>query len=88
MKWIPIFAVLLLAGCSALPGVLGGVEIRTSNEADAMRACAALADVMTPGVSPQAVIELTRGAIGSSALGADPAAGLERCAKMIRQLAP
>ena len=87
LKLIPFIALAALAGCTGLPMLTGGVTIYTSPEAGAMRACAALTDVVTPGVSPLAMLELVKGAMGAgTVLGDSPAEALENCSGMIRAL--
>ena len=87
MKLLPFIALAALAGCAGLSMLPGGVTIYTSPEAGAMRACADLTDVVTPGVSPLAMVELARGAMGAgTVLGDSPAEALENCAGMIRAL--
>jgi len=85
-----ITCALILAGCSGPISSLVGsrVTIYSTPEAGAMRACAALADVATPGISPLAIVELARGAMSASnALGDTPADAMEKCAKMLRAVA-
>ena len=78
--------VLALAGCAGpiSLGLLGKTSINSSPAANAMRTCAALSDVVTPGISPQAVTQLARGILeGPLALGNTPASALRNCAKII-----
>ena len=87
MKLISIIVALTLAGCGGPIGslVAGNVTIYSTPEAGAMRACAALADVATPGISPLAIVELAKGAMSASnALGNTPADAMEKCAEMLR----
>jgi len=75
-------ATLTLAGCNGLP--LGTATIHSNPVANAMRTCAALTDVVTPGISPMAAYEITKNALGDVlALGNTPAAALRNCAQMI-----
>ena len=83
---------LVLAGCSgggvgAISQLAGGV-IYSSPQAGKLRACAALADVATPGFSPLALSSLLQGASGNGvSLGSTPAEALENCAAMLRLMA-
>ncbi len=73
-----------LAGCETIPLIGGGTKIQSSPAASAMRTCAALSDVVTPGISPLAAAELARGVLGAPlALGNTPAGALRNCAKII-----
>ena len=76
---------LALASCSTIPlGPFGAAKIQSSPAANAMRTCAALSDVVTPGISPLAVAQLVRGALGAPlALGNTPQGALRNCAKII-----
>lgn len=83
MKPILILAALALAGCSS--GFIGGVEIRTSPQAEGMRTCAALTDILTPGVSPMAIASMVQGVLTptpGAALGEDPAEAMRECAEI------
>ena len=83
--WITISAALVLAGCTSIPlGPFGAAKIQSSPAANAMRTCAALSDVVTPGISPAAVATLTRGILGKPlALGNTPQGALRNCANII-----
>jgi len=83
MKTVFLCAVAFaLAGCSGLP--LGTATIHSNPAANAMRTCAALTDVVTPGISPMAAMEITKNALGDVlALGNTPASALRNCARMI-----
>ena len=88
MKPIPMLgALLIVAGCTGGPislGLLGSTTIQSSPAANAMRTCAALSDVVTPGISPLAAAQLVRGALGAPmALGNTPQGALRNCAKII-----
>ncbi len=78
---------LIVAGCNGSPvslGLLGSTQITSSPAANAMRTCAALSDVVTPGISPLAAAQLARGALGAPlALGNTPQGALRNCAKII-----
>ncbi len=78
--------VLALGACAGnIPlGPFGATKVRSSPAANAMRTCAALSDVVTPGLSPLAAAELARGILGAPlALGNTPAGALRNCAKII-----
>ena len=78
--------VLALAGCTGPVslGLLGSTKIQSSPAANAMRTCAALSDVVTPGISPLAVAQLARGILGAPlALGNTPQGALRNCARII-----
>ena len=81
---------LVLAGCGSLSGLIGGnVQFNTSPQADAMRTCAALVDILTPGVSPLAALTIAKGAlIGGGALGVDPGEAMLECAGIYDGLTP
>jgi len=75
-------AIFALTGCISLP--VDSVTIHSSSAANAMRLCAALTDVVTPGISPMAAIEITENALGDVlVLGITPARALRNCARMI-----
>ena len=76
---------LALTGCSGMAFGPGGiVSIQTNPAADAMRTCAALADVVTPGVSPMAAYQISKGALTETlALGNTAAGALRNCARII-----
>ncbi len=84
MKTIILCAsVLALAGCGGALSPLGGA-IHSSPTANALRTCAMMADLLTPGVSPAAAAEVGRNALRESlALGATPAGAMRRCAGML-----
>lgn len=82
-----IIMALALSGCGGLIG--GDVQINTSPQADAMRTCAALVDILTPGVSPLAALTIAKGAlIGGTALGVDPGEAMLECAGIYDGLTP
>ncbi len=89
MQRITFFAAMFvaLAGCQGygVPlGALGVVTIHSNPTANALRTCAMMADLLTPGVSPAAAAEVGRSALRESlALGATPAGAMRRCAKML-----
>ncbi len=87
MRLILIGALVALAGCSGISVPLGGLgtaTIHSNPAANAMRTCAALTDVLTPGVSPAAVVEIARNALGDVlALGNTPSGAMRNCAKLI-----
>jgi len=72
--------VLSLGGCSGMV-LPGGTSVNAHPTANAMRDCAMLADVLTPGVSPAAVMTLLRQAY--SALGVDPQTAMRNCATIM-----
>ncbi len=75
-------AVLALSGCEGTS--YGGMTIHSNPAANAMRTCAMMADLLTPGVSPAAAAEVGRSALRESlALGASPAGAMRRCARML-----
>ncbi len=76
----------VITGCASFGS---SVNIATSPQADGMRTCAALTDVLNPGVSPLAAATLARNALSPSpgaALGDNPAEAMRTCAKMYDDL--
>ncbi len=82
-KLILCAAVLALAGCQGMPLPLGAA-IHSNPTANALRTCAMMADLLTPGVSPAAAAEVGRSALREDlALGATPSSAMRRCARML-----
>ena len=79
---VMLVAALALAGCS-VTDLVSNTQIATSPQADGMRTCAALTDILTPGVSPLAVARMAQGAISptpGASLGGNPAEAMRMCA--------
>ncbi len=76
----PFTLAFVLSACSMFSG---DRVIYSSPEAGAMRACATLADIVTPGVSAAAVLDLAAG-INGALLGENPADALGTCSDMLR----
>lgn len=86
MRLILMLGVVALAGCAGpiSLGLLGKTSMQSSPAANAMRTCAALSDVVTPGISPAAVATLAAGILGAPlALGNTPQGALRNCANII-----
>jgi len=84
-----LVAVTMLGGCSGMqvPGLPTGVVFASNPLASAMRQCATLADVLTPGVSPEAVIGLARGVANPMALGNTAQGAMRNCAGLMDAIA-
>ncbi len=76
----PFILAFVTFGCGMFSG---DRVIYSSPEAGAMRTCATLADIVTPGVSAAAVLDLATGVSGAL-LGKNPADALGTCSDMLR----
>lgn len=81
--------VIVLAGCStlSLPGPLGKIPLTANPLASALRQCAMLSELLTPGINLSAIFELARSVAADNALGNTAQGAMRNCASLLDTIA-